>query len=778
MDVDKNDIDVDIVDHFFSLITKEKIAEKFEASKITTNALFPTVDTSSNFQIVVENNGTGVICSDARAQTVLRNAVVGSFIVPDFFKFGVANIIHISLYSRLDKTELGYFYLIFKSLSFDDSKGNQILKKKADRMLESKEIYIHKYEKNVSKNGGIGELVKDGFKSLGSSISLTTELIRKYNINICQLVTSGISLLDLKNSGLISTFDYLIKNLDFRPSDLLINKRLLNLSHLRSLYNITFADLSSKFLLTPEDYLIDYHFSIGELVTIDLDIVSLFPSLFLIGNDDVSLNRSWLTLKDSMVLFYRWYLTVNGSKMDHMYNKLPKTNKKNQFDTIKLPESISEFTTEEKSENNVNIIEYINKNFQINIGANKESNNDGFDTWCTMYSLKMIYMKSLFPNVDDLIKTIIMATDFDKSLQNSVDSLNTIYNNVFEILGIPKFDDKLDTYKPFLGTRIFSNFMIVVDFSIIITNIHEFIKLKNDMSASKRRVDQIYLDKETENVVNSFRKHAKKLEFKSGIRLLRSQEMESKNTSVFGIGHSKSDLDNVNTISIDNMIDNELVGTIQIPLQTSKILNYIYFNLLCGNILDYDKMKRSDVFPVKVISSKKMGLVTSSFDNEEFTKKTYTNFKNERRDMKLCSKFHHHKNVCYLNHVYLIDSIALYFLLKYIENTELKLNNVIKSKLNSTKNDIDQNKKIQFFKLSILGIVPVKNFVYGTKKFWASRNSKEEKSNETSTTNSKRKKGNQTSTNKSGSNNKKTSHEDMFYENDDGYDSGDNNTNI
>ena len=172
------------------------------------------------------------------------------------------------------------------------------------------------------------------------------------------------------------------------------------------------------------------------------------------------------------------------------------------------------------------------------------------------------------------------------------------------------------------------------------------------------------------------------------------------------------------------MISNDYIGTFLVPLPPSKFLDYIHFNLLCGNIMDYDKIKSSDDFPLKTISSKRSGLVTSSFDDQDFTKKSYLKLKNERNKIQLCEKLHDEHVKCVSNHVYLLDSISIYFLLDYIKSIESKFIIPIKEKditegnLNS--DDKKDNKGI--FELHIAGVVPVKNFVYGTEKYWLSKN--------------------------------------------------------
>lgn len=731
------------VEQFFLVVTKKGVADKIQALKINSGKIndntVPTIDN----QIIVDDNGSGVICSDVRAQNVLKNAVMGSFGLQKFVRFGVANVIPLLLYASEGQNDFGYFYESLCSRANPKTNDSGLKEMNRDRTSETQKSYIGNYEKNISKNGGITELVKDGFRIFGNVI-LTTDLVRKYNINICQLLMSGISIWDLKNSGLISTFNYLVKNLDFRPSDLLVNKSLLSLSHLRQLYNITFRDLTAYFCLTPEDYLIDYHFSVGEFITMDLDILTIFPSLNLLESQCNTIKGAWLMIKDSMNLFYRWYLTVNCLKLNHIYKFLPKINKQKQFDLGKLPQNISEFlVNNDEDDEKFDAVSYVNRNFQVNIGATLESNNDSYNTWESIFSMKASYMTFLFPNADDLLKVRIMACDMSPKNQNMIKIIGDIYNDAVKDRVLAK---NVDTDKKFLSSRLFSNFMIVVSVEIIGASLEQYLNVKNNQNSNKNN-DIRGTIKDLQQMIKSFKKHIKKLESKSGIRLLRTQELESKSKCFFDMKCKPTDVDKVDIKTVDNMIENDLVACYQIPLDTTNILNYRYFNMICGNILDYDKMRSCDSIPSKQLSSKRIGLTESSFDDEKKTKMLYKKAKQDRMNMKLCKKYHNEKTLCYSEHVYLMDSISLSMLLEYIKSTETKLNKDISKKLNAVSSTSDQISDIHFFDFTILGVVPVKNFVYGTKKYWASRaKTKGQVDQELSSSNIKRRK-NKTSRN-------------------------------
>lgn len=94
-------------------------------------------------------------------------------------------------------------------------------------------------------------------------------------VNLRHLLKCGVNITDLWACGLARTYEALKDTFGFRPPDLTVNYRLLNMGRMRELYNVTYEKLALDFSVGIHDYLLDLDLSLADInnAGIDMDMM-------------------------------------------------------------------------------------------------------------------------------------------------------------------------------------------------------------------------------------------------------------------------------------------------------------------------------------------------------------------------------------------------------------------------------------------------------------------------------------------------------------------------
>jgi hypothetical protein len=322
------------------------------------------------------NRSVGVICTDEIAKNVMHGALVGPMLFDNNEK-----LMYLKHSTKKDSS-------LFSS---SDTTNNQSSNERT-------------YLTRLTQMGTLS-YIKDTSSLIANYITqpvLTTEFVLKYRISLASLIKYGVGISDLKRSGIAKTLGDLDVNLKFTPTDLRINKKLFNITHLRTLYNITKEIISKRYKSDNwiKCILIDMLTNCMELNTMEIRFQDIFLS------DQDSKEESHVYSEQdikSKLLMYRLFITCN-------------------YHTFKL------YGLE------ANII-YINELLGI-------LTPDSIDTWKLFLEMNYESVYSAFNLKSDIIKFISLicnkrpikidsdTNDIGKPLQNiSLDSLKLLITN-------------------------------------------------------------------------------------------------------------------------------------------------------------------------------------------------------------------------------------------------------------------------------------------------------------------------------------------------------------
>jgi len=380
-----------------------------------------------------------------------------------------------------------------------------------------------------------------------------------------------------------------------------------------------------------------------ELITLDFSLETLFPSLSfmdksLLIDDSLPIIRiEWLKLKDSMNLFYRWYLTCNRMVLKHITPLIPSINNFNaQINNISKYMELVEVDT--RFEQKYDILTYLDKR------SEKES--DNFEKWESLLGLGKAHLKFLFPNPDDLFKVLILSSSHIinfSTLKSNDGSIEKILIDFATFCNIGKKDDKksnsnesnLDLLSSGIATpktpmktpiekfiydaksltnRWYSHFLILCRVSINLDYLSEIFLVSKRPTKSWN----------PELFTKKIEKFCKKIEKDTGFRLLLSSELDNIYNKKIENVNNNVEAEQIKTNQILDLISKDLLRTKLTPMDTSIAMDYSLMHLFIGSPFYPSINKGKQHLPYKKNLGRRAEIVSTEFGDQESVKKAYT----------------------------------------------------------------------------------------------------------------------------------------------------------